>query len=47
MDMAEVAFRKVLGIRFRLKQQQYFLLEIERGNALLTAFPPPKFMNSV
>jgi len=29
--MVEVAFRKVLGIKFNLGQQQYFFLETERG----------------
>jgi hypothetical protein len=28
--MAKVAFRKVLGIKFRLGQQQYFLFETKR-----------------
>jgi len=33
--MVEVAFRKVLGIKFNLGQQQYFFLETERGKNIL------------
>ncbi len=47
--MVEVVFKKVLGIKVRLEQQQYFLLQTERrwGKASLTIFPPPKVMSSV
>jgi hypothetical protein len=45
--MVEVASRKVLGIKFRSRQQRYFLFEVERGKALLIALPPPRLMNSV
>jgi len=45
-----VASKKVLGIRFRLGQQQYDLL-FEHGKGggkiLLTIFPPLKVMNNV
>jgi hypothetical protein len=33
--MAKVAFRKVLGIKFRSGQQQYFLLETKRGENIV------------
>jgi len=33
--MAEVAFRKVLRIKFKLGQQHYFLLQIERGENIV------------
>jgi hypothetical protein len=47
--MVEVVFKKVLGIKVRSEQQQYFLFQIERrwGKTSLTNLPPPKVMSSV
>ncbi len=37
-DMVEVAFRKALGIKFKLKQQSFLLPKTCRGKTSLTIF---------
>jgi hypothetical protein len=45
VDMAEVAFRKVLGIKFRSRQQQYFLLKTKRGENIVDHPSTSRVMN--